>query len=337
MKYNPKRIIISRSDSIGDVILTLPVVYILKQNFPDCKIIFLGNNYTEPVIALNDKIDEFISFNNISENIDRASAALKSLDADTIIHVFPVSFIAKAAFKAKIPYRIGTTNRLYHWLYCNKLSFLSRKNSAFHEAQLNIKLLNVFKINTAFSLEEISNFYSVKADNRENTLFKSLIDKTKFNLILHPKSKGSAREWGLNNFSQLVDLLPADKYKIFITGTEKEGELIRNSNLFDISKITDLTGKFSLSEFINFIAAADGLIAASTGPLHIAAMLGKICIGLYPPIRPMHPGRWQPVGKNAHFLVLDKECSDCRKTTECLCLKSITPEQVKNKLLQITN
>ena len=44
--------------------------------------------------------------------------------------------------------------------------------------------------------------------------FKSLIDPQKFNLILHPKSKGSAPEWGLNNFEKLIRLLPKDKFKI---------------------------------------------------------------------------------------------------------------------------
>lgn len=66
----------------------------------------------------------------------------------------------------------------------------------------------------------------------------------------------------------------------------------------------------NLKQFISFIAAADGLIAASTGPLHIAAALGKVALGIYPPIKPMHPpGRWAPLGKNASYLVLEKKAA----------------------------
>jgi len=45
-----KRIIISRTDNLGDVILTLPMAGILKQRFPDSTIIFLGKKYTKPLV-----------------------------------------------------------------------------------------------------------------------------------------------------------------------------------------------------------------------------------------------------------------------------------------------
>ena len=52
-------------------------------------------------------------------------------------------------------------------------------------------------------------------------------------------------------------------------------ELLKNKN------IIDLTGKLSLQQYISFINAANGLVAASTGPLHIAAALNKKAIGLF--------------------------------------------------------
>jgi len=86
----------------------------------------------------------------------------------------------------------------------------------------------------------------------------------------------------------------------------------------------------SLAQLMSFIEACDGLVAASTGPLHIAAALGKTAIGIYPPIRPMHPGRWAPVGKQAKFAVIEKECSDCRNNGMCHCMQEISPEVIKN-------
>jgi heptosyltransferase-3 len=81
----------------------------------------------------------------------------------------------------------------------------------------------------------------------------------------------------------------------------------------------------ALPEFIAFIAAADGLVAGSTGPLHLAAALGRHALGLYPPIRPMHPGRWGPLGPHAEYLVFDRpDCQDCRaQPAACTCIKAI--------------
>ncbi len=161
------------------------------------------------------------------------------------------------------------------------------------------------------------------------------INNEKYKLILHPKSKGSAREWGLDRFGELIEALPEDEFHIIVTGTADEGKLMNDFIKRYSHRLTDLTGKLDLKELISVISLSDGLVAASTGPLHIAAALGINAIGIYPPIVPMHPGRWKPVGKKALHLVVNKTCNDCRKTSDCKCMREITPEQVK-KLLQST-
>ena len=144
------------------------------------------------------------------------------------------------------------------------------------------------------------------------------------NVILHPRSRGSAREWGLANFGQLARLLHQAGHRVLITGTAAEGEeladWLREHAAF---LAADLTGQLRLPQFIAFIAAADGLVAGSTGPLHLAAALGRHALGLYPPIRPMHPGRWAPLGPHAESLVFDRpDCQDCRAQPRRLHLHS---------------
>jgi len=327
---------ISRTDSIGDVVLTLPLAGALKETYPDCEIIFLGRDYTRDVVALSSFVDEFVSWDAVDGLSDEETADwLKDLNIDTIIHVFPVFKIAKLSKAAGIKYRIGASGRFYHYLFCNKIVPLSRRNSNDHEAQLNFKLLKPIAGNIAIpAFDHLINYYGFQGKVNSIKKKEKLIDEKRFNLILHPKSRGSAREWPEDHYSQLVDLLPKEKFNIFITGTKEEGKLLKRFLEKNTTKVTDLTGKFKLDEFISFISQCDGLIAASTGPLHIAAAMGKLVIGIYPPIRPMHPGRWGPIGKNAHFTVADIKCNDCRKSLNCRCMSKITPEQIKNKLLE---
>ena len=63
-----KRIIISRTDSIGDVMLTLPMCTWIKRQFENVHIIFLGNDYTKPVLDCFSDIDEFVNWKEI-ENL----------------------------------------------------------------------------------------------------------------------------------------------------------------------------------------------------------------------------------------------------------------------------
>ena len=325
-----QKIILSRTDSIGDVILTLPMAGILKEMFPQCKIIFLGSNYTHDVVALSDHVDEFISWDTVLKKgkTEDKIEYFKEIGADTIIHVFPNKEIAYLSKKAGIQNRIGTTGRLYHYFSCNKLVRFSRKRSDLHETQLNLKLLQPLGWDKELGLSEIAIYYGLNKKPPLSKEFSTLIDSKKINLILHPKSKGSAREWGLGNFEKLLDLLDKTKYKIFITGTETEGKLVREGISFKDDRCIDLNGKMSLEQLIAFIDQVDGLVAASTGPLHIAAALGRLAIGIYPPIKPMHPGRWAPVGPEAKYIVQQKECNDCKSGDTCHCMAEIEPQKV---------
>lgn len=330
----PKRIIISRTDSIGDVVLTLPLAGALKRHFPGSTLIFLGRDYTKHVVELSEYVDEFASWDDaLKLNGSEKTKWVKKINADVIIHVFPRAEIAKMARKAKIAIRIGSTGRTYHYHYCNKLVPLSRRNSKLHESQLNFKLLKPLIGKTEIpSTDEIAGLYGFRIDGRPDEKFNNLPDKNRFNLILHPKSKGSAREWPLENYTGLIKILPEKEFKIFVTGTVEEGGMIKDFLTENRDRVIDLTGKFSLEGLIRFINRADGLVAASTGPLHLAAALDKLALGIYPPIRPMHPGRWAPVGKNAHFLVVPKKCNDCRKTKICHCMAEVEPAKVKEIL-----
>ncbi len=319
-----QEIIISRTDAIGDVVLTLPLCGILKKHFPDTKITFLGQSYTQPVIATCQHVDTFLDVKTLPSYIPKV---------DIIIHVFPQKHILKWAYQHKIPVRICTYSRLYAWLYANRLVSLHRKNSDLHEAQLNLKLLKPLGISTEYSLQEIRQHYGMTKIPPLPYYIQQLIDPNKQNWIIHPTSQGSAREWGLHKYKQLIEHLNPEQYNIFITGTEKDKlflkEWIKNLPPY----IHDLTGKLSLQDLIAFISKIDGLVAGSTGPLHIASALGKKAIGIYPSIRPMHPQRWQPVGTQAQYVSIDKDCTECKKTPQhCACLQNINYTTVLQKM-----
>jgi heptosyltransferase-3 len=132
--------------------------------------------------------------------------------------------------------------------------------------------------------------------------FNVLLAADKFNLILHPKSNGSGAEWGLDKFKELAEVLPSEKFKLFITGSDREQVLLKDWIKTLPKNVVDLTGQMALDELIAFMSKADGLLASGTGPLHVAAALGINVLGLFPSIRPIHPGRWGPIGKKAQVL-----------------------------------
>lgn len=321
----PQRIILSRTDNLGDVILTLPVAGWIRQHHPSTQVLFIGKAYTRPLIEASVHVAQFID----REALLSDPQLLKDLRADAIVFVLPDYELARLASQAGVPVRVGTSHRWFHWLYCNRLVSLSRRNSRQHEAQLNLQLLRPLGLAFSGKTADIPSWYGMS--RIPSVSYAALLRPARFHLILHPKSKGSAREWPLENYQALVQALSPALFQIFITGTAAEGDLIRQQqpSLLRHPHVTDLTGQLSLEQLLAFIAQADGLVACSTGPLHMAAALGKYALGIYPPMRPLHPGRWAPLGERAAWLCLDKVCNDCRKTQNCACIHSIGVAQVK--------
>ena len=331
--------LVSRTDAIGDVVLTLPVCGMLKQLHPGCRVVLIGRSYTAAVAAACPWVDGFLNMDELlklpaSEQVAR----VRGYSAVAIIHVFPNRALARLAKQAGIPIRIGTRNRLFHWLTCNRLVALSRRHSLLHETQLNLKLLAPLGYTITPPLAEVAELVRLVPAVPLAQQWQALLaarQPGQLNIMLHPRSRGSAREWGLLHFGALARGLHAAGHRVFISGTAAEGEELADWLAEHRAYLTaDLTGQLALPEFIAFIAAADGLVAGSTGPLHLAAALGRHALGLYPPIRPMHPGRWQPLGPLAEYLVFDRpDCRDCRAApATCTCIKAIETSMVLARL-----
>lgn len=327
-------ILLSRTDAIGDVVLSLPLAGILKQMYPNCTIYFLGQTYTKEIIDTYKTIDKFINWNEIKNHpLNWQLNFFKNLDISIAIHIYPKFYISALLKLAGIPIRIGTSRRWYHQLFCNKKVSFSRRSSDLHEAQLNLKLLIPLGINKSFALDEITELNKIAPAPISDELT-SFLDKNRFNLILHPKSRGHGKEWSIENFSKLIEILDPNKYNIIITGTQQEKKEIQHDILNKYPHVVDLVGKMSLDELLSFISKADGLVASGTGPLHLAAAAGIHAVGLFPPVRPVFSRRWAPIGKYAKAFEAKKTCINCRKNRKCECLRLLSPSLIASYLDQ---
>lgn len=327
---NGKRIVISRTDSIGDVMLSLPMCGWIKEQFPNSTIIFLGKNYTEAVVKSFSAVDEFIDFGTIEGQAKSIQLQLvREWKADAIIHVFPNKTLAALAKSARIPVRVGTSHRNFHLLTCNHRINFTRKRSALHESQLNFNLLRPFGLTEIPSLEQVSAYTPLFGASQ--TKLDERFAAIKNAVILHPKSQGSAVEWPIEKYIELAKILTEKGEQVVFTGTEKEGEQFR-SYLGELPKAIDSTGQFTLEELIAFIAQSKALVACSTGPLHIAGFLGVRAIGLFASRKPIHPGRWKALGSKAESIVFDEDCETCKKGKNCLCIQQIGVADVLKRI-----
>lgn len=328
-----KKILISKPTALGDVMITLPMATLLKKMDPSCHIVFLGRQYTRDLIEQYQDVDQFLDWETLKALPDEAAAAqLAQFQIDICIHITPDKHIMRLVKLANIPIRIGSRRRWYGWQYCNRRMSIRRKNIPLHEAQIDLQMLWPLGGKRVYSLHELSQNYRFNAIPALPTALDEQLDPKKFRLILHPKShgqlKGYAWTWPLDYFTQLIHLLPRDQFQVIVTGSEEEGQQLRAAGFFSEPGMVDFCGKLTVRQLLRCIQQVDGLIAASTGPLHLAAALGIHALGLFPPMRPFNSLRWGPIGRCAEALEPIIDCSTLHPPAQCHCMDSLLPQQI---------
>jgi len=320
----PVSIILSRPDAIGDAVVTLTTAGWVKEHSPATRITVLCKEYARAIWKHSAHVDDIITLEELgaSDPVSRIAA----LKAEAIVHVFPHREVARWAKQARVPFRIGTSHRLWHWTTCNKLVHFSRKRSVLHEAQLNTKLLGPFGIPMPVSTAELIPHLGLVAPAPTEKV-RSMLRMDRRRLVVHPLL-GSGIGWGLANYAGLIRALDPDVWQVIITGTAQEADRYRTELPLSLPHVTDACGLLDLEELMMLLGACDAMVAASTGPLHLAAALGRKTIGLFSMRRPIFPARWAPLGPDAHALVHDPACAECAAGRACDCVTRIPVERV---------
>lgn len=295
-----RHILISRTDGIGDVVLTLPLAGALKLTMPEVKITFLGRGYTQPVADGCKNIDDFANWDAAAVLHPAGQAEfIKNIGADTVIHAFPRKEVVIAASTAGCPIRIGTARRYHTLFHVNHRLWYSRKSSNLHEAALNLRMLSAIGIHPPLDDASLARFTHLEPRDQVPAWAEEFSAHSK-TVLLHPLSHGSAVDWPVERFARLAEELVSAGMAVGVTGTEQERQRI--GDRMPWNSVTDFCGRLSLGELMALIAQCDGLVAGSTGPLHLAAALGVNALGLYSPQRPIHALRWRPIGPKADFI-----------------------------------
>ena len=339
MNIEPRNILIVRTDRIGDVVLSLPLARIIKQHYPNAKVTFLVRAYTKALVENNHYIDEVIILKEESSKIliTKNVEQLKQKNFDTAIVVYPTFKIALIIFLSGIKYRVGSGYRLYSFLF-NRKVYEHRKDAVKHELEYNLSLLSQLGINHIGGTNNVSFDLDVNKSslNKVESLLSSLgINNEEKFVIVHPGSGGSAVDLPLEKFVELVKMLTDKKIKVVLTGSENEKEIC---NKLVLNELTfNLAGRLNLEELIALISKSSLLVANSTGPIHIAAALGKYTFGFYPKVKVCSAKRWGPYTEKKFIYEPEIECNNCtvEQCAEVNCMNSINVSSVYNDIIKV--
>lgn len=343
MNNQVKNILIVRTDRIGDVVLSVSMAGLIKEQYPDCKVTFLVRDYTKDILTNHPFIDNVIILKekDVRINFFDNLREISTNKFDTCIVLNPTFILALILFFSGIRKRIGTGYRWYSFLFNQKV-FEHRKYAQKHELEFNISMLQKIGINVSVDQKNVK--YNLIVDEHVLTEVEEILSKEEINtnkqfIIIHPGSGGSSIDLPIHKFIELEKNIINDDFQIIITGNKNEIDICNQLVLSD--KVKNLAGRFNLAQLMALISKSMMFISNSTGPIHIAAALGKFTVGFYPKIISCSKERWAPYTENKLIYVPQIDCSDCdRKKCEQLnCMESINIDlvyaDIKKTLTQI--
>ncbi|MDT8287113.1 MAG: glycosyltransferase family 9 protein [Elusimicrobiales bacterium] len=325
MRENP-RILLVRTDRIGDVTLTTPAAAALKAALPGARLHFLAGAYARPVLEKNPALEKIITLGGFFATLRE----LRRGNYDAAV-VFFVDFrSALLPLLAGIPLRVGPASKVWS-LFLNRRITQHRSRIEKHEADYNLDLL------AGLGLPVKSAPASVTVEPGEKEAADRALERAGLrpgDLIVgvHPGSRGSAMNWPPENFAALASRLMRDHgVKVLLTGSAAERPLLEEMAASIPEKPAVLREELDLRRFMALVGRCSMFVTNSTGPLHLAAAQNVPTLSFFPPIKVCSPRRWGPYGGGVNKVLTPSgpECPDCsrEKCARYNCMSEITVDE----------
>jgi lipopolysaccharide heptosyltransferase II len=312
-----ERFLVVRTDRVGDVVLSTPVLEAIKTRFPESHLTIMVSSYAADVVKANPNLDDVI----IDDQADRNRGAkgllmlvkeVRGGKFDVAVLLRPTFRLALLLFLVGIKYRIGTGYRFYQMLF-NRKVYVHRKRNLRHEADYNLDLLRPLGMRPERIIPRV--YLTTEEEGFAQQIWKEFeITTDDTVVVIHAGSGDSALNLPAKRFAQVADRLVEElDAKILLTGTKGEKDLVDFIRRSMQHRAVDLTGRTSIRKLAAVLKKADLMISNSTGPMHLAAGVGTPTVAIFCPIFAAGPIRWGPYGEG-HEVILPPVpvCEKCR-------------------------
>jgi len=329
---NIKSILLVRPGGIGDAVLLIPSLKILKKHFPGSRIDILAEKRNSEIFKNNTLITNLYLYDDF--NTKNPLKVLKNSYQVVIDTEQWHKLTSVVTYLTKAPIRIGFSTNGRTEMYSHSVEY---KQSDYE----SLSFLNLVSVLTGKKHRlNINGGFLNNKNKIENEEFLNYRKKFKLIIGLFTGATVKERRWGVEKFAELAENLISKNYGIVMLGGRDDlRETAEIDKILKSKDFINMTGKTSLYETSQIIANLDLLISSDSGLMHIAYGTGTCTLSLF---GAGIQNKWAPKGKNNYVINKNLACSPCTKfgyTPDCpirvKCLTEISADEVSSKALEI--
>jgi lipopolysaccharide heptosyltransferase I len=350
-KATPKRILIVRLSSIGDVARTLPALTSLRRQFPKAHIAWAVEDKSSALIQGHPHLDEVIVFERqeISRLLRNPLSAHRGLlkilkflgqisagDFDLVLDFHGILKSGLIAVLAGAPARVGFARgyvKEFNYLFTNKK--VCPSDTALPRVQRNLELVKPFVRDVNLLDRSILGLTTRHCD-----VAKTFLEKTfdlSFPLIaIHPGTSRRLKQWFPAQFAAVCDMLADGLHaNVVLTWGPGERDQVEQIRLLARSKPAVAFFTKDLLELAALLQMCSLMITVDCGPMHIASLLGTPVVALFGPTdAKINAPYWQP----NRVITSDVACRPCDENCQyAKCMEAIKPEKIFQAAAELLN
>lgn len=324
------KILILKPSSLGDVVQALPVLRLLKLHLPTSEIYWWIDTKLAPLIEGDPDLAGVVHFHR------RRWAAPRHWPEI----VRSIWWMRRQAFDWVIDLQCLMRSGIFAWFANGKLTvgldepregargfydlIVQRPSPQTHAVDWYLKVLPLLGVPVHWNFQWLPERPAPAQAVRQ---------KWPANgapwVVLQPGARWLNKRWPIEYYAELVRELAAKRpdMRFAVLGSDDEQALGAVISKIGGARCLDLTGKLSLPEMVEWLRRSQLLVTNDTGPMHVAAALGKPVVALFGPTTPHRTG---PYRQLEHVLQLPLPCVPCL-SSRCTypkpleCLRALPP------------
>lgn len=322
-----------RLDKIGDLVSTLPVdqlPWLAEKKIHVKWVISKGLGW---IAKVAEPTREYLELNpsDAKPSIQKLIHYLQDEAPDVVISFQAPWWVGYACWRAGVPLRVTRRSQWHSYIFFNRGLRQSRSLAEKHEADYNRELVEYAFKQPAGKTPQLKLHPAIRRN-----LFEKYNLRSDSYFIVHPGMAGSALNWPQAHYNILIEKL-VNAGPVLITGTKADDPYLTEirAQWERHPNIRWLQNELSMDDLLSLIRTARGVVAPSTGVLHLAAACGTRAVGMYSPVRSQKATRWGPRGPQALALTPDVECPATQHCWKEKCPYYLCMDRIKvNEILK---
>jgi lipopolysaccharide heptosyltransferase II len=309
------RILIVRTDRIGDVLLSTPVIAAVRKAYPSAYIAMMVSPVARDIIDGNPYLDEVVIYDKDVGHRSwwhswRFARALRRKRFNLALILHPTNRVHLVTYASGIPRRIGY-NRKFGFLLTDRIKHAKHLGER-HERDYNLDLARFIGVPTL----DDNLYMPIRASSEQwvaELFCRQGISEGMPLVALHPGASCPSKIWPHERFAQVADAL-SRQYgctTIVVAGPADRGLSERVVRAMR-SPVINLAGQTSLSQLASVLKRCRLFVSNDSGPVHLACAVGVPVVAIFGRNQPgLSPLRWKPLGERDRILHKDVGCIEC--------------------------